>query len=55
MKDLDNKKTYEERYMDKIYLLKMILKAKNILSEYNESIINILINKWKMKQMRKLA
>ena len=41
MKDLDNKKTYEERYMDKIYLLKMILKAKNILSEYNESIINI--------------
>jgi len=41
MKDLDNKKSYEERYMDKIYLLKMILKAKNILSEYNESIINI--------------
>ena len=41
MKDLDNKKSYEERYMDKIYLLKMILKAKNIISEYNESIINI--------------
>lgn len=41
MKDLDNKKSYEERYMDKVYLLKMILKAKNILSEYNESIINI--------------
>ena len=41
MKDLDNKKSYEERYMDKIYLLKMILKIKNILSEYNESIINI--------------
>jgi serine/threonine-protein phosphatase 5 len=41
MKDLDNKKSYEERYMDKKYLLKMILKAKNILSEYNESIINI--------------
>ena len=41
MKDLDNKKTYEERYMNKIYLLKMKTKAKNILSEYNESIINI--------------
>jgi serine/threonine-protein phosphatase 5 len=41
MKDLNNKKSYEERYMDKKYLLKMILKAKNILSEYNESIINI--------------
>ena len=41
MKDLNNKKSYEERYMEKKYLLKMILKAKNILSEYNESIINI--------------
>jgi len=41
MKDLDNKKSYEERYMDKVYLLKMILKAKNIISEFNESIINI--------------
>ena len=41
MTDLEHKKTYEERYMDKIYLLKMILKAKDILSQYNESIINI--------------
>ena len=41
MKDLELNKTYEERYMDKAYLLKMILKATNILRQYNESIINI--------------
>ena len=41
MKDLELNKTYEERYMDKAYLLKMISKATNILRQYNESIINI--------------
>ena len=44
MKDLEQKKSYEERYMDKIYLLKMILKATDILSQYNESIINLNIS-----------
>ena len=41
MKDLEQKKSYEERYMDKFYLLKMITKATNILKQYNESIINL--------------
>ena len=44
MKDPDNKKTKEEKYIDKIYLLKMISKAKNIFKEY-ESIVNVNIPK----------
>ena len=41
LKDLNQKKSYEERYMDKKYLIKMITKATNILKQYNESIINL--------------
>ena len=44
MKDPENKKTKEEKYIEKIYLLKMIYKAKNILQEY-ESIVDINIPK----------
>ena len=45
MKDLDYKKSYEEKYIDKIYLLKMISKAKSILGENDESIVDINIPK----------
>ena len=45
MKDLENKKSYEEKYIDKIYLLQMISKAKSILAEYDEAIIDINIPK----------
>ena len=41
MKDLDNKKTYKEKYIDKIYLLQMLSKAKDIFMQYNESIIDV--------------
>ena len=44
MKDLDGKKTNKEKYIDKINLLKMITKAKSILSEY-DSVVNINIPK----------
>ena len=44
MKDPENKKTKGEKYIEKIYLLKMIYKAKNILQEY-ESIVDINIPK----------
>ena len=47
MKDLDYKKPYEEKYIDKIYLLKMISKAKSILGENDESIVDINIPKGK--------
>lgn len=47
MKDLENKKSYEEKYIDKIYLLQMISKAKSILAEYDEAIIDINIPKEK--------
>ena len=40
MKDPENKKTSEEKYIEKVYLLKMISKAKNILQEY-ESIVDV--------------
>ena len=41
MKDMDNKKSNTEKYIDKIYLLKMLLKAKNIFYEQKESLIDI--------------
>ena len=41
MKDLENKKSNSEKYIDKIYLLKMLLKAKNIFYEQKESLIDI--------------
>jgi len=45
VKDLENKKSYEEKYIDKIYLLQMISKAKSILAEYDEAIIDLNIPK----------
>ena len=45
MKDLENKKPYEEKYIDKIYLLQMISKVKSILAEYDEAIVDINIPK----------
>ena len=41
MKDLENKKTYKDKYIDKIYLLQMLLKSKNIFKEYQEALIDI--------------
>ena len=41
MKDLNNKKTYKEKYIDKIYLLQMLSKVKHILNEKKEALINI--------------
>ena len=41
MIDLDYKKSYEEKYIDKLYLLKMISKAKSILGENDDAIIDI--------------
>lgn len=43
MKDLDNKKTHSEKYIDKVYLLKMLLKVKNMFYEQKESLIDITI------------
>ena len=41
MKDLENIKSYQEKYLDKIYLLQMIIKAKNIFAQYEEALIDI--------------
>ena len=41
MSDPDNKKLDSEKYIDKIYLLKMLLKAKNIFSAQKEALIDI--------------
>ena len=41
MKDLEGKKTYKEKYIDKIYLLQMLLKVKNIFKEYQAALIDI--------------
>ena len=41
MKDLEWKKPYKEKYLDKLNLLKMISKAKSIFDKYDDSIINI--------------
>ena len=45
MKDPDNKKSYKEKYIDKVYLLRMLKKAKEIFFEQKEAIIDITIPK----------
>ena len=39
MKDLQNKKSYSEKYIDKYYLLKMLLKVKNIFIEHKTALV----------------
>ena len=43
MKDLENKKAYSEKYIDKYYLLKMLLKVKNIFMEQKEALVDVTI------------
>ena len=45
MKDLEHKKSTEEKYLNRINLLKLLIKAKNIFSEYKESLVDIIIPK----------
>ena len=41
MKDLEQKKSIEEKYLDRINLLKMLIKAKKIFGEYQEALIDV--------------
>ena len=41
MKDLENKKSLEEKYLDKINLLKLLLKGKQVLNEYQEALVDV--------------
>ena len=41
MKDIHNKKSYNEKYLDKINLLYILLKAKKLLAEQQEALIDI--------------
>ena len=43
MKDMNNKKSNEEKYLDKINLLKMLIEAKKIFYENQEALIDISI------------
>ena len=43
MKDPDNKKTNQEKYIDKVYLLRMLLKVKNYFMEQKEALIDVTI------------
>jgi serine/threonine-protein phosphatase 5 len=43
MKDPNNKKSNTEKYIDKVYLLQMLLKARNIFMEQKEALIDITI------------
>ena len=43
MKDLDSKKSIQEKYLDKINLLKLLLKAKQIFWQYQEALIDVKI------------
>ena len=45
MKDLEHKKSIEEKYLNRINLLNLLIKAKNIFSEYKESLVDITIPK----------
>ena len=47
MKDLNTTKSYNEKYIDKVYFLQMLSKAKNIFSGYQEALIDINIPKGK--------
>ena len=41
MKDLENKKSNTEKYIDKVYLLQMLLKVKNIFMAQKEALIDV--------------
>ena len=41
MKDMDNKKNNTQKYIDKIYLLKMLLKVKKIFDAQKEALIDV--------------
>jgi len=41
MKDLENKKSFEEKYLDKTNLLKLLLKGKQVLNEYQEALVDV--------------
>ena len=41
MKDLENKKSLEEKYLDKTNLLKLLLKGKQVLNEYQEALVDV--------------
>jgi len=43
MKDPENKKTNKEKYIDKVYLLQMLLKVKNYFMEQKEALIDVTI------------
>ena len=43
MKDLENKKSNAEKYIDKVYLLQMLLKVKNIFMDQKEALIDVTI------------
>ena len=43
MKDLDNKKSFSEKYIDKFYLLKMLLKVKQIFCAHRPSLVDVTI------------
>ena len=40
MKDLQNKKSYSEKYIDMYYLLKMLFKVKNIFIEHKPALVD---------------
>ena len=41
MKDMDNKKSNKEKYIDKVYLLQMLLKVKKIFESQKEALIDV--------------
>jgi hypothetical protein len=45
MKDMENKKSNGAKYLDKVYLLQMLLKVKNIFEAQKEALIDINIPK----------
>ena len=47
MKDLNKTKSYNEKYIDKVYFLQMLSKAKKILAEQKEALIDVNLPKGK--------
>ena len=45
MKDMENKKSNGAKYFDKVYLLQMLLKVKNIFEAQKEALLDINIPK----------
>ena len=54
MKDLENKKSLEEKYLDKTNLLKLLLKGKQVLNEFREALIDVDILKEKISQLQEI-